>query len=101
VVLSLDPELKEVALAIDFQDDEIFINLPGAIRAMQKAGYPINFQVKQLQAELKDHPAYKANSVNHRFRHNYFDKQFQEHPTKETVNRAWVFDVNILQNKSL
>lgn len=101
VVLSLDADKEEVVLAVDFQDDDLYLNLPGAIKAMQKSGYPINFQVKQLQVELKNHPAFKANSVNHRFRHSYFDKQFQEQITKEPVIRAWIFDVDSLNLKSL
>jgi hypothetical protein len=98
VVLSLDDELKENALAIDIQDDQIFVNLPGAIRAMQKAGFPINFQVKQLQAELKDHPAFIKSNISHRFGFPYYDRESDNHFTEEKISKAWVFDASKLDD---
>ncbi len=52
---------------MDMRGLELFINIPGALKAIKEAGFTIDYP-ERLQASLQAHPAFIKASVNHRFR---------------------------------
>jgi hypothetical protein len=52
---------------MDIRDTEIFINIPGALKAIKEAGFTADYP-DRLQASLQAHLAFIRSGVNHRFR---------------------------------
>ncbi|MBU1986906.1 MAG: toprim domain-containing protein [Proteobacteria bacterium] len=52
---------------MDMRGAELFINIPGALKAIKEAGFTTDYP-DRLQASLQAHPAFIKASVNHRFR---------------------------------
>jgi hypothetical protein len=52
---------------MDIRDAELFINIPGALKAIKEAGFAADYP-DRLQASLQAHPAFIRSGVNHRFR---------------------------------
>jgi hypothetical protein len=52
---------------LDIRDTELFINIPGALKAIKEAGFATDYP-DRLQVSLQAHPAFLRASVNHRFR---------------------------------
>ena len=63
---------------------ELWIYLKGAWHEAEDKKYPIRASLREVQAALREHPAYKDSHRAHRFRNG---------ATVET-KKAWVFDTN-------
>ncbi|MFZ2630937.1 MAG: hypothetical protein WA081_17220 [Desulfosalsimonadaceae bacterium] len=64
------------------EDDKLFLYLPGALSSIEKSKHTLKAQLKDVQAALKEHPAYLNSNQPHRFRSNMF----------VSIQKAYVFD---------
>jgi hypothetical protein len=85
IVFDLHRENKDISdQIIDFrkEDQELWIYLKGVWHEAENKKYPIRASLREVQAALREHPAYIDSNRAHRFRNG---------ATVET-KKAWVFD---------
>ena len=89
-VLSQEPTGDSYNMAIDIRNEEsrLWLHLPGALKLIKDSGVPINFQTKELQASLHDHPSFEKSNETHRFGANV--NLYGE------IKKSWVFNLEYL-----